>query len=193
MHQANFISGSVDCLSIHPTSAACPGSGRGGSRSIKSSPDIPHPSNVFELLLRGCQGFSLARIRALQLISPACSGSLTSWACLEDLEWTAPRRHPNQMTETPQLTPFNVKEHRLYSQLPLDIGAPYPTISVRLSPPNSMQPLISVILFLYPNLMTIGEGRNEDQWALSSVSALSSPLWSSRAPAFLQMLNNVEP
>ncbi len=56
-------------------------------------------------------------------VFPACSGSTTSWKCPENLRRKVPRKHPDQMP--PQLAPFNAKEQRLYSELPLDVWVPY--------------------------------------------------------------------
>ncbi len=47
-------------------------------------------------------------------------GPLSSWAYLEHLPWEVTRRHPYQMTEPPQLAPFNAKKQRLYSKSLMD-------------------------------------------------------------------------
>ena len=76
--------------------------------------------------------------------------------------------------EPPQLTPFYVEEQRLYSELPLDGGAPPPgwwSSSPYLwgwAPPpsegNSFQPLVSTTSFFgsEPRSVTTGEGWNKD-------------------------------
>ncbi|KAK3511111.1 hypothetical protein QTP70_031458 [Hemibagrus guttatus] len=64
------------------------------------------------------------------VVSPACPGSspgpLPSGACLEHLPSEMSRRHPKQMPEPPQLSPFDVDEQRLYSELLPGDRAPYP-------------------------------------------------------------------
>uniref|UniRef100_A0A8C9WWX7 Ig-like domain-containing protein n=1 Tax=Sander lucioperca TaxID=283035 RepID=A0A8C9WWX7_SANLU len=58
------------------------------------------------------------------IIPPPSPGSSPrpppSWTCLEHLPREAPRGHPYQMPEPPQLAPFNAKEQRLYSELLTD-------------------------------------------------------------------------
>ncbi|KAK3525040.1 hypothetical protein QTP86_013476 [Hemibagrus guttatus] len=74
------------------------------------------------------------------IVSPACPGSspgpLPGGACPEHLSRETSRRHPKQMPEPPQLSPFDVEEQRLYSELlpgdrapnPISKGAPrHPT------------------------------------------------------------------
>ena len=54
-------------------------------------------------------------------IPPVSSGSTLSytpsWLCPVNLQWKVPRRHPDQMSEPPQLSPFDVKELQFYSEL----------------------------------------------------------------------------
>ncbi|KAK3520771.1 hypothetical protein QTP70_032339 [Hemibagrus guttatus] len=61
---------------------------------------------------------------------PACPGSspgsLPGGACLEHLPSKMSWRHPKQMPEPPQLSPFDVEEQRLYSKLLPGDRAPYP-------------------------------------------------------------------
>ncbi|KAI3364866.1 hypothetical protein L3Q82_001057 [Scortum barcoo] len=55
------------------------------------------------------------------IVSPACPGSSPGpppgGTCLEHLPREASRGHPKQMPKPPQLTPLDVKEQRLYSEL----------------------------------------------------------------------------
>ncbi|KAK3507438.1 hypothetical protein QTP70_020628 [Hemibagrus guttatus] len=64
------------------------------------------------------------------IVSPACPGSspgpLPGGACPIHLPRETSRRHPKQMPEPPQLSPFNVEEQRLYSKLLPGDRAPYP-------------------------------------------------------------------
>lgn len=56
------------------------------------------------------------------IIPPASSGTAPGsppcWSYLENLQRGAPRGHPDQISEPPQLSPLEVKEQRLYSELP---------------------------------------------------------------------------
>ena len=52
-------------------------------------------------------------------------GPPPSRTCPENLQREATRRHPNQVPEPPQLTPFDAEEQRLYSELPPDGRAPH--------------------------------------------------------------------
>ncbi|KAK3560905.1 hypothetical protein QTP86_022883 [Hemibagrus guttatus] len=64
------------------------------------------------------------------IVSPACPGSspgpLPGGACPEHLSRETSWRHPKQMPEPPQLSPFDVEEQRLYSELLPGDRAPYP-------------------------------------------------------------------
>ncbi|KAK3509062.1 hypothetical protein QTP70_020202, partial [Hemibagrus guttatus] len=64
------------------------------------------------------------------IVSPACPGSspgsLPGGACPEHLPRETSRRHTKQMLEPPQLSPFDVEEQRLYSELLPGDRAPYP-------------------------------------------------------------------
>lgn len=50
-------------------------------------------------------------------------GSPPSWTCLENFQRMVPTRHPDQVPEPPQLSPFDMKVQQLYSVLPMDIRA----------------------------------------------------------------------
>lgn len=80
--------------SIRPFCAAYPRPGQGGSRLSKVGQTSLSPVES--------QG---------QMIYRACSGSTpwspTSWMCPEDLQREAPRKHPDQMPEPPQLALFD--------------------------------------------------------------------------------------
>ncbi|KAK3516971.1 hypothetical protein QTP70_029109 [Hemibagrus guttatus] len=64
------------------------------------------------------------------IVSPTCpgfsTGSLPGEACPEHLPRETSRRHLKQMPEPPQLSPFDVEEQRLYSELLPGDRAPYP-------------------------------------------------------------------
>ncbi|XP_049890000.1 tetraspanin-13b isoform X3 [Epinephelus moara] len=72
---------------------------------------------------------------------------------------------PSQMPEPPQMTPFDAKEQRLYSELPPDVRAPHPISKAEPSHPNDpfrrSYPQ-SHSFGHYPELMTIGEGWDVD-------------------------------
>ncbi|KAK3567605.1 hypothetical protein QTP86_020291 [Hemibagrus guttatus] len=103
------------------------------------------------------------------IVSPACPGSspgpLTGWACPEHLPRETSRRHPKQMTEPPQLPPFDVEEQRLYSEpLPGD-RAPHPISKGVPRNPTEEAHFGRLYPGSYPfghdpELMTIGESRN---------------------------------
>lgn len=61
------------------------------------------------------------------VIPPACSGSALgsppTRLFLKNHQREVPMRHPNQVPESPQLAPFDVKERRLYFELPPDFQA----------------------------------------------------------------------
>ena len=43
-----------------------------------------------------------------------------------NLQQEVPGRHPDQIPKSPQLAPFNAKDQRLYSELPVDVRASHP-------------------------------------------------------------------
>ncbi|KAI3361308.1 hypothetical protein L3Q82_013483, partial [Scortum barcoo] len=55
---------------------------------------------------------------SLSSVSWVFPGPPPGGTCLEHLPREAPRGHPKQMPEPPQLTPLDVKEQRLYSEAP---------------------------------------------------------------------------
>ncbi len=88
------------------------------------SPDVPLPSNIFQLILREPEAFS-SQIR--YVIFPACSGSMLGFPvrmCLENLQGKALRRRPDQMPWPTPLAPFDTIEQHLYPELPLDVWTP---------------------------------------------------------------------
>ncbi len=125
------------------------------------SPDMPLPSNIFELLLGDPE---VIQSQMRYIISPVCSGSTpgspTSCTCIETSVWKVPRRHPDQMPEPPGSFP-----HKRAAAL---LWAPYP-----ISKGELMHPVAeSHFERLYPRshsfchcpkLMTIGEGWNAEQ------------------------------
>ena len=92
------------------------------------------PSNVFQFLLGDPEAFPG---QLGYVIPPVSSGSPTCWTCPENIQGEAPRRHPDQMPEPPQLAPFETKEQLLSS--------PLLTLSLRLSPATLRRKLILAI------------------------------------------------
>jgi len=90
-------------ISIHPFMSRRTGA-TGPGRTSRHPPPQP-PS----------QGIS----RQLGTYNPSSEfwvwpGPHLSWMCLENLQREAFRRHPNQMPQPPQLTPFNAEEQQRY-------------------------------------------------------------------------------
>ncbi|KAK3548030.1 hypothetical protein QTP70_003062 [Hemibagrus guttatus] len=105
------------------------------------------------------------------IVSPACPGSsqrsFQGGACPEHLPREMSWRHPKQMPEPPQLSPFDVEEQRLYSKLLPGDRAPYPI--PKGAPCHPMEEAHFGRLYpgSYPSghdpeLMTIGESWNVD-------------------------------
>ncbi|KAI3367910.1 hypothetical protein L3Q82_026737, partial [Scortum barcoo] len=85
----------------------------------------------FLQLFRGTPRRCLPGQLPRDIVSPACPGSSPGpppgGTCLEHLPREASRGHPKQMPKPPQLTPLDVKEQRLYSELlprPVTKGSP---------------------------------------------------------------------
>ncbi len=162
----------LNMLNIHPSIHPFSSSSEARSQwqqAEEGSPGVLLLSNVFQLLLGDPKTFP-GQMR--YIIPPACSGSTqgypTSWTCPENLQRKAPRRHPDQMSKPPQLAPFDMKEQWLYSELPLDVWAPYPISKAEPSHPAeethfTLLCLQSHSFSHYPKLMTIGEGWSEDR------------------------------
>ncbi|KAK3530439.1 hypothetical protein QTP86_024351, partial [Hemibagrus guttatus] len=105
-----------------------------GQQSKQGCPDFPLPRHFLQLFRSDPEVFpgqtkdivSPAR----DIVSPACPGSspvsLPGGACPEHLPRETSQRHPKQMPEPPQLSPFDVEEQRLYSELLPGDRAPYP-------------------------------------------------------------------
>ncbi len=107
------------------------GTGMRWQQVKQGSPDVPLPSNAFPLLPGDPEAFS----REMRyIIPPACSGYIpgcpTSWTSPENFQRRMPRRNPHQMPKPPQW---------LYSELPLDVWAPYPISQVEPSHPTETQ------------------------------------------------------
>ncbi|KAI3364926.1 hypothetical protein L3Q82_001107 [Scortum barcoo] len=102
---------------------------RTGSRRQQSEqrcPDFPHPRHFLQLFRGDPEAFPG---QPRDIVSPACPWSSPrpppGGTCLEHLPREASRGHPKQMPKPPQLTPLNVKEQRLYSELlPSDRASP---------------------------------------------------------------------
>ncbi len=102
--------------SIHPSIFfRSSGAGLWWQQAQQSSPDVPLPSNTFQLLWGDPEAFP-GQMR--YVIPPACSGStpgsLASWMYLENLHRKPPRRHLDQMPEPPR---------RHLDQMPEPIGS----------------------------------------------------------------------
>jgi len=71
------------------------------------------------------------------------------------------------MPEPPQLTPFDAKEQRLYSELLTDVRAPHPISKTEPSHPTKETHFGNLYAQFhsfghYPEIMTIGEGWDVD-------------------------------
>ncbi|KAK3574555.1 hypothetical protein QTP86_010175 [Hemibagrus guttatus] len=98
-----------------------------GQQSKQGCPDFPLPRHFLQLFWRDPEAFPG---QPRDIVSKACPrsspGSLPGGACPEHLPRETSRRHPKQMPEPPQLSPLDVEEQRLYSELLLGDRAPYP-------------------------------------------------------------------
>uniref|UniRef100_A0A3B5AAH1 Butyrophilin subfamily 3 member A2-like Ig-C domain-containing protein n=1 Tax=Stegastes partitus TaxID=144197 RepID=A0A3B5AAH1_9TELE len=92
------------------------------SRVTQVISDRRTPGGTFQLFLGDPEAFP-GQLRNIILLAGSGSApeSPPRWTCSEDLQRKPCRRHPNQMSKTPQLTPFDTKEQRLYSELPPDV------------------------------------------------------------------------
>ncbi len=104
--------------SIHP-SIFFRLSGAGSHPSKQRCPDLPLPRHFLQLFRGDTEPFPG---QPGDIVSPACPrsspGPPPGGTRLEHLPGKASRRHPEQMPEPPQLTPLDVEEQRLYSELP---------------------------------------------------------------------------
>ena len=111
----------LDLFSIHPFSSAYP---RSGCEATGPGEKPRHPS--LQLLVGDPEGFPGQKGHIIPPASPGSAlGPPPSRTCPENLQREATRRHPNQVPEPPQLTPFDAEEQRLYSELPPDGRAPH--------------------------------------------------------------------
>uniref|UniRef100_A0A3P9CS76 Uncharacterized protein n=1 Tax=Maylandia zebra TaxID=106582 RepID=A0A3P9CS76_9CICH len=101
------------------------------------------------------------------IISPACPGSAPGpppgGTCLEHLTQQAPRGHPCQMPEPPQLAPFDVEQQLLYSEPLPDGRTSHPISKGEASHPSEEAHFCRLYprsrsFGHYPQLVAIGEG-----------------------------------
>ncbi|KAK3509598.1 hypothetical protein QTP70_006792 [Hemibagrus guttatus] len=139
-----------------------------GQQSKQGCPDFPLPRHFLQLFRRDPEAFP-GQPRGI--VSPACPGSspgsLPGGACPEHLPRETSRRHPKQMPASPQLSPFDVEEQRLYSEILPGDRAPYPISKGAPRHPTEEAHFSRLYLGSYPfghdpELMTIGESRNVD-------------------------------
>ncbi len=169
--------------SIHPSIFfRLSGAGSRGQQSKQRCPDFPLPSHFLQLFRGDTEAFPG---QPGDIVSPACPrsspGPPPGGTRPKHLPGKASRRHLEQMPEPPQLTPLDVEEQRLYSELlpsdwashPISKGAPsHPTEKAnfgRLYPG-------SCPFGHDPKLMTIGESRNVD-WPVNRELRLAAQLF----------------
>ncbi|KAK3542720.1 hypothetical protein QTP70_000097 [Hemibagrus guttatus] len=91
-------------------------------------PRLSSPQTLSPALPEGSRG--IPRSAERHSLSTACPGSspgsLPGGACPEHLPRETSRRHSKQIPEPPQLSPFDVEEQRLYSELLPGDRTPYP-------------------------------------------------------------------
>ncbi|KAK3532634.1 hypothetical protein QTP86_027371 [Hemibagrus guttatus] len=115
------------CFSSDSTaSTSMPRTGESGARLVVDEQSV----GARDWLLCTLYWSQLRALPKGSRCSPACPGSspgsLPDGACPEHLPRETSRRHPKQMPEPPQLSPFDVEEQRLYSELLPGDSAPYP-------------------------------------------------------------------
>ncbi len=168
--------------SIHPSSSAYPEPGRGGSslsRDAQTSLSLDTSSSSSGGDTEAFPG------QPGDIVSPACPrsspGPPPGGTRPKHLPEKASRRHPEQMPEPPQLTPLDVEEQRLYSELLPSEWAPHPISKGAPSHPTEKAHFGR----LYPGscpfghdpkLMTIGESRNVD-WPVNRELRLAAQLF----------------
>ncbi|KAL3970244.1 alcohol-forming fatty acyl-CoA reductase [Sarotherodon galilaeus] len=149
--------------------AAAPTAGSRGQQPKQRSPDLPLPSHLLQLIRGNTKAFPG---QPRDIISPACPGSAPGpppgGTCPEHLTQEAPRRHPCQMPEPPQLAPFDVEEQRLYSEPLPDGRTSHPISKGEASHPSEEAHFCRLYprsrsFGHYPQLVAIGEGRDVDR------------------------------
>ncbi|KAK3557635.1 hypothetical protein QTP70_032302 [Hemibagrus guttatus] len=94
-----------------------------GQQSKQGCPDSPLPRHFLQLFWRDPEAFPGQLRDIVSSVCPVSSpGSLPGGACCPETS----RRHPKQMPEKYQLSPFDVEEQRLYSEVLPGDRAPYP-------------------------------------------------------------------
>ena len=145
------------------------GVGSRGQQPKQGSPDFPLPSHFIQLFRWDPEVFPG---QPKDIVPPACPGSSrappTSGTCPEHITREASGGHPSYRPEPPQLTPLGVEEQRLYFEIFPDGRASHPISKGKPGHPaeethfSRLYPR-SCSFGHYPKLVTISEGRNEDQ------------------------------
>ena len=129
--------------------------------------DIPLPSDTLQLLLGDYEGIPGQKGNIIPPASPGSPpGPPPSRTYPVSLQMEATRRHPNQVPEPSQLTPFDAEEQRLCSEFAPDGQAPHPISKAEPSQPPKETHCSCLYLRssfgLYPDLVTIVEGWKKD-------------------------------
>ncbi|GAA6103505.1 uncharacterized protein LOC121641801 [Tachysurus ichikawai] len=103
------------------------GAGSRGQQTKQGRPDFLLPRHVLQLFRGNTEAFPGQPRDIVPSAYPGSTpGPPPGWICPEHLPREASRRHPEQTQNPPQLTPLNVEEQRLYSELLSSDRAPHP-------------------------------------------------------------------
>jgi len=93
------------------------GVGSRGQQIQHPAPSFPFPGRISQLWFGDPKAFLSQVGDVFPPPAPrSAPGPPPRWTCLVHLSREAPNRHPTQMPEPPQLTPFDAQEQRLYSE-----------------------------------------------------------------------------